>query len=233
MEIRTNQARASARTLFNETYDALVQTLRDTYPTCKELPVRSPDHDMALEWHTCMGQHQKRVATQDKTLMLANVSVLLSLHIPQLWIDGQFTKTSERYIWMYLANLNKFAGACIVQQEEEKKARPGSVDIKPPSNAPGPLPGIQQLYNELPQNMFKKVKDLADKYSADIESGAKTVDDIKFDEISKELFSQIDPEEMHQVVTSVSSLLQGVMSGEDGELGDLFKMFTQGVTVQS
>jgi hypothetical protein len=84
IEIRENQARASARTLFNETYDALVQTLRDTYPICKEISSRSPTGDMALEWYTCMEQHQKRVIAQDKTLMLANVSVLMSLRIPQL-----------------------------------------------------------------------------------------------------------------------------------------------------
>jgi hypothetical protein len=89
------------------------------------------------------------------------------------------------------------------------------------------MPGIQQIYDELPKNMLNKVRDIAERYSADIEDGKTSVSDIKFDVISKELFSQIDPEEMQQMVTSVGSMLQGAMQNGDGEMGELFKMFSK------
>jgi hypothetical protein len=226
LEIRDRAKRDSSRKLFNETYDALVQTLQDTYPDCKDIPERGEEGDYAGNWHLCMSEHYKRVKEQDKTLMLANVPVLLTLKIPQLWIDGQFTKNSERYIWMYIANLSKFSEAT----EGGKTPKCFPKDINPPKHiSPETMPGMQQIYNELPKEMFEKVKMMAEKYSKNIEDGETAVEDLKFDEISKEIFSQIDPDEMQDMVTSVGSFLQNAMSNGDGEIGDIFKMFGQGL----
>jgi len=225
-EIRQKVKRDSALKLFYETYDALVDTLRDTYPCCKLLPDRTEKEDLVTLWHDEMASHYGEVKTQDKRLMLANVNVLIKLHIPQLWIDGKFSANSQRYIWMYLSNLCKFAAAVNAPNSDEPDSETQR-DIRPPAHMPpGTLPGIQQIYDELPKNMLNKVREIAEKYSTEIDEGKGSVEDLKFDVISKELFSSIDPQEMHQMVTSVGNMLQGAMGGADGgEIGDLFQMF--------
>jgi hypothetical protein len=163
-----------------------------------------------------MSAFATRVTAHDKSLMLANISILLEMQIPQLWLDGKFTATSQHYIWMYLDNLCRFATS-------SADPRP---DISPPTHLPSnAMPGIQKIYDELPKNMLDKVKNIAEKYTADIETGKTSIGDLKFDDISKELFSQIDPEEMQQMITSVGAMLQGGDGG--GGMGDLFKMFSQ------
>jgi hypothetical protein len=220
IEVRQNATRQSNRKFFTETHDALRQTLTETYTSCSPIAPATPD--LVNRWHAEMQPHASKVATQDKTLMLANVSVLLELNIPQLWLDNQFTPTSQRYVWMYLGNLCRFAAAAVESGQE-----PTTVDIRPPAQLPGTTPGIQQIYDEMPPNMLNKVRNIAEKYSADIENGNSTIEDIKFDDISKELFSQIDPKEMQQMVTSVGAMLQGAMQNGDGDMGELFKMFSR------
>lgn len=219
-EVRLKSSQQSNCKFFIETHDALRQTLSETYPDCQQLVAATPD--LVARWHSEMQPHASKVATQDKTLMLANVSVLLDLNIPQLWLDNKFTPTSQRYIWLYLGNLCRYAANGVDVILEQTKA-----DIRPPAHLPAATPGIQQIYEELPPNMLTKVRNIAEKYSADIENGNSSIEDLKFDEISKELFSQIDPREMQQMVTSVGAMLQGAMQNGDGDMGELFKMFSR------
>jgi hypothetical protein len=225
LEVRQKAQRDSSSKLFYETYSALNDTLRETYPECKELTM-SNSPDLVYMWNEEMEPHTSKVKRQDHSIMIANLKVLNNMKIPQLWIDGKFTNNSKRYIWMYIENLCKFAAGAVdnVNPNVTSKER----DIRPPSHIPSnSMPGIQQIYDELPKNMLNKVRDIAERYSADIEDGKTSVSDIKFDVISKELFSQIDPEEMQQMVTSVGSMLQGAMQNGDGEMGELFKMFSK------
>ena len=219
-EVRQKALRQSNSKFFSETHAALLQTLKETYPECQDLVSATPD--LVSRWNDEMQPHALKVSSRDKTLMLANVTVLLELNIPQLWIDNKFTATSQTYIWNYLDNLCRFAEAAV-----EQKTTTTERDIRPPVHLTPNAPGIKQIYDELPPNMLSKVRDIAEKYSNDIEKGESTIEDLKFDAISKELFSQIDPEEMQQMVTSVGAMLQGAMQNGDGEMGELFKMFSR------
>ena len=219
-EVRQKALKLSNRKFFLETHEALLDTLRETYPDCQHLSSATPE--LVARWHTEMQPHSTKVSTQDKTLMLANVAVLLEMNIPQLWLDNKFTPTSQRYIWGYLENLCRFAAGATDSDAATEK------DIRPPAHlSAATAPVIKQIYDELPPNMLSKVRDIAEKYSTDIENGTSSIEDLKFDDISKDLFSQIDPQEMQQMVTSVGAMLQGAMQNGDGEMGELFKMFSR------
>ena len=226
--IRESGKRDSAKRLFYETYDALLNTLRETYTACSKLPDRDPTANLVATWYEEMRTLVPRVKSCDKTLMLGNIRVLMALHIPQLWIEGKFTANSQKYMWIYIENLCNFSTTASESASDITPAVSG--DIRAPEHMPpATMPGIKQIYDELPKNMLNKVKDIAEKYSADIESGKTKLEELKFDVISKELFSQIDPNEMHKMVTSIGSMLQGAMQdgGGAGDMGDLFRMFAQ------
>ena len=221
-ELRETSRKEAAQRLFAETYEALLTTLRDTYPECKDLS--SPESSISHQWFTEFQGSVDKVHAKDESLMLVNIPVLTALQIPQLWVQGKFTPTSKTYMWMYLINLMNFATSAHASAMAQSTPT-DCKDIDPPASLP--LPGIQKIYDELPKNMMDKVKTIAEKYSQQIEEGEASVDSLQFNEISKELFAQIDPDEMQQMVASVGNMLQGVMGdpGSSAGMSELFKAF--------
>lgn len=215
MELRDKSRKESARKSFLETYDALVKTLIDTYKECKEMQLESKDMVLINEWLSDFQSHGQKLRDHDQSLMLDNIQSLTKLMIPQLWVQGKFSSNSKKYIWQYLNNLYKFATTFIGLGKSSTDPR----DIEPPSTTK--IPDIKQIYDELPKNMLEKVKNIADKYSQKIENGETTINSLQFKEISNELFSQINPEEMQEMVSSVGNMLQGII-GQDGSVSDLF-----------
>ena len=213
---------------FQQTYIAFVDTLVDTYSNIPELNEWKQEvhtmsaelfHPIAKNWVNELGPIREDLVQQRENIFLNNLPCLVKIYVPQLWVQDKFTSNSKKHVWSYLQVL--------VQQAF--KAFPTSVkkDIQPPNipNIQDTLPpGIGELYNQLPQSMIDKVRGVADKYSNRVESGETNLEDLKFNEISQELFQSIDPKEMQQVVQSIGGMLQGVMSGVNQ---DDFRQFLQ------
>jgi len=221
-DVREKSRKESAERLFSETYEALLGTLRDTYPECKDL--KDTEEGVSREWFSQFETELSKVRSKDPSLMLGNIPVLTQLQIPQLWVQGKFTDNSKKYMWIYITNLVNFANSAHASGTIPNTPLSSDLkDIQPPANMP--LPGIKQIYDELPKNMLDKVKNVAEKYSQQIEDGETNVESLKFNEISKELFNQIDPAEMQQMVTSVGNMLQGVMGDTGNGGGGMAEMF--------
>ena len=70
---------------------------------------------------------------------------------------------------------------------------------------------INAIYQNLPPSILDNVKRVADKYGQKIESGEESIDNIKFDQISKELFSNMNKDELNSLVNEVGGMLQSIM----------------------
>ena len=197
---------------FRDTYLAFVDTLVDIYASIQELnewkaqvhQMTSSDFEaIAKDWTDQLGQFQELIDRKDPSLFLQTIPCLVKIYVPQLWVQGKFTDNSKDYVWLYLKTLS------------------GSVnrDIRPP------LAGLGELYRQMPSSMIDKVKNVADKYSSRVERGEAKLEDLKFNEISQELFQNINAEEMQQVVQSVGGLLQNLMGSGAGQESSDFSKF--------
>ena len=214
---------------FRDMYVALVDTLVDIYGNIAELNEwKASVHELGLveigviaeEWAQQVVPHQALITCRDPSLFLQNLPCLVKIYVPQLWVQDKFTDNSKRYLWSYLQCLvDSSTGAPLVSGSAKAKE---AKDIRPPVQQPGSLPGIGDLYKQMPASMIDKVKGVADKYSHQVESGQTKLEDLKFNEISQELFQNINSDEMQQVVQSVGGLLQTMM-GSGGDVGDIGK----------
>jgi hypothetical protein len=222
-EIRETSRKESAEKLFLETYEALQTTLRDTYPECKDL--QPPDSNISSTWCSQFQAHGDKVYAKDPSIMLVNIPALIQLQIPQLWVQDKFTANSKHHMWLYLTNLLNFANSAnsdvsAVRREETKDKK----DIDPPSNLMHT--NMMNMYDQIPKNVLDKVKHVADKYVQKMDSGDVNIDGMDFAEVSKDLFSQINPQEMQQMVATVGNMLKGVMSEQNGGMADMLQAFS-------
>ena len=194
---------------FTTAYCALLTTLVETYQdktlakhrqNCQAESVMDAVRDMF--WQD-LNQHEALVLSNDEKLFSLDIKSLNRLTINDLWTQNKLSTNSKKYIWGYLADLIR-------------KARPhdAPVDIRPLGGIPpntDMIGSINAIYQNLPPSILDNVKRVADKYGQKIESGEESIDNIKFDQISKELFSNMNKDELNSLVNEVGGMLQSIM----------------------
>ena len=224
---------------FKSTYKALVDTLCDTYDIEDLKTYRTRVEEMNA-WELTRSFYNQvwncadLVKARDEAIFDGSIEIINSLQIPHLWNTGKLSPNSKKYIWLYLESLLQ---KCKPEDPDDVNKK----DIKPPEESLGslgstgstgstaPNEGIKQIYESLPKGILDKVKAVADKYGEQVESGEKTIEDIRFDEISKELFENMNENDMNSLVGNVGNVLQSLTQGGDmsslfnslGDLGDL------------
>lgn len=235
-ELEQKQKQSQHLDSFRETYQAFLDTLVEIYPSIEELNEwRAEFIDMttdqvrslALGWTLQLSPYSAQVKNSEPMIFMKNIPCLMKTTVPQLWVQDKLTTNSKKYVWAYIVSLLENAEAATIQNTGEKTGDSSgkSKDIRPLSDNINPenIPGIGDLYKQLPVSMINKVKKIADKYSNQVENGHTKLEDLKFNEISEELFQEINADEMQEVVKSVSGLLQGVLSGSNSN--DLSRLF--------
>lgn len=230
MELTNKQTNALSG--FVSTYKAFVNTLADTYKDQKELgEVQKQAQELKAagtqaeiklveNWRSNILPHVGKIRGEDASLFVCGVKCLLALKLPQLWVSDKLSANSKKYVWLYLKSLTKNAEAFM--GGEEGGASPPN-DIQPPMELPN-IPGIKQIYENMPTGILEKVKSIADRYGEQIDSGEKTIESIKFNEISQELFSDLDPNDMKSLVENVGQVLKS-MTGGAGDNQDFSQLF--------
>jgi hypothetical protein len=202
---------------FGETYLALITTLADTYKdkalqSIVQLYVEEKKDflETGQEFWSDLREHVNKVCQKDERLFSQSIPSLDRLTVTSLWNNRQLSPNSQKYIWMYLSTLIRHARDIDPDEQDP-------VDIAPPD-----MPSIDKIYDNLPKGVLDKVKQVADKYGEKIESGEQSMDDIRFDEISKELFENMSQEDMSGLVSNVGNVLQSLMGG-NAQMEDIFK----------
>jgi len=223
---------------FVSTYRAFVNTLADTYKDNKELAVvrqqvtdlKTPEAQIQFleQWWASISPHVNKIKNQDASLFVGGVQCLLALQLPQLWVSDKLSLNSKKYVWLYLKSLTKNARA-FVDSPVGASSGSGLSDIQPPMELPD-IPGIKQIYENMPGGILQKVQSIAERYGQEIESGEKSIENIKFDEISQELFAGLNQEDMKGLVANVGQVLQSLSGGgggeaPGGEMPDLSQLF--------
>ena len=191
---------------FKETYDTLLTTLVETYQD-KDLANyrRSYDVERARQqFYDDIAPNERLVLSHDESLFDEPLTSLQLLTLPELWRSNRLSPKSKSYIWGYLSDLLRNSQPISTSQR----------DIAPLTNVPQ-IPDMAQsigmIYQNLPPSILDNVKRVADKYGSQIESGEKSMDSIKFEQISQELFSSMSQEDMTGLVNNVGSMLQSIM----------------------
>jgi hypothetical protein len=213
---------------FKAMYQAFLDTLLDIYPDVKELDAwRTSCYSTDTPGFLRIAEDFRRdldgalVRSKDPKLFQLNPTSLARLQLPALWTQNRLSPKSKEYVWEYIQNLLNHAEAAAPRDikppgtlslpssssSSTPSAPPGTPG--PPDHLPAPSPDpLETMYSHIPASMLEKVKSVADRYSAQVENGETKLEDLQFQEISKELFNSIDPEEMQQVVQNIGSLLQ-------------------------
>jgi hypothetical protein len=216
-------------TEFWTTYNALVTTLGDTFGTkytslCthQTLCVAASDAtklEITSAWQREIQPVRHLIMARNAALFDSTQPLppcLATLCLSRLWVDPALSPTSKRYLWLYLDRLSVHIDT----------TSPTS-DISPPPEAPPELSGnagINKIYESLPANILAQVKKVADKYGDKVQSGEQTLEDIRFDEISKDLFEHMSKEDMNDLVTNVGNVLKNLSQpGEEAGMMSLFR----------
>ena len=234
---------------FISTYIAFVSTLADTYTEEKDLHdhrvglselAESEKCDLVMQWWQDIEPHVAMIQSTDAGVFACGVPCLLRLSLPQLWVADKLSPASKNYAWMYLQSLTKNSDAFVnptdaaLGLEETTALVDRCKDIQPPMAAAAvaasdlpdfqSIPGMKQVYESMPAGIIDRVKSIAERYGGEIDSGEKNISDIKFNEISQELFQGLKPEDMQGLVANVSQALQSLSGDQDGNLADLFNL---------
>ena len=73
--------------------------------------------------------------------------------------------------------------------------------------------------------MLHRVKAVADRYETEIESGEKTMESVKFDQIGRELFSNVQPEEFQEMMQNMGQMFQSFGGGGGEGMPDFAALF--------
>lgn len=177
-------AQESAAQQFRDTLKIFVTTLRETFPDQTFPFDESKDMD-AGRWYRQFKAHEDMLRAKNPQLMLAPISVLKKLCVPQLWIQERFTVSSKGTLWDYLLQLFEFAAASVATPEPAPAPFLNPVTMPSsssglcpsscgpagqmppnfaqlmsfmPSDSPGDLPeSITQLMKMLPGNLGPKI----------------------------------------------------------------------------
>mgnify|MGYP001464787605 CR=1 FL=1 len=112
-------------------------------------------------WYASFRPHAKLVHTESFAIFGANISVLLRIHIPHLWIAMRFTNTSKKHLWVYLKKLWQYSQEYSVRRTEQE-----GKNIAPPTTMnPNELlslcsklsPNILTKANKIAQNLATKM----------------------------------------------------------------------------
>jgi hypothetical protein len=203
---------------FSSTYTALVSTLFETFGDEKlrelhEKVCKGKNQEfiesVILQWNQDILPVKSKINNRDPSIFIDNISVLNDLNLPSLWISNKLSVNSKNYLWVYLGTLTSTAE--IHNKNQEK------LDIKPPDlgnkNLINGLSGIQEIYENMSPNILDKVKNLADEFGQKIESGETSLSDLNFSDISQKLFADISPDDIQNMMSSVSGLLQNLNLG--------------------
>jgi hypothetical protein len=149
-----------------------------------------------------MHKHLQAIRNQDETVMRLNIGVLQELQIPSLWKQGRFSAVSRKHLWTYLDLLTQSAA----DFHTEKNISPPVPDFT------GLLPQLSTIAQSIPEGVQKQVNQVAEKYNTEIEQGKMDASDLPIGEISKDLFSRIDPQDLAQMMESVGSLAKAAFA---------------------
>jgi hypothetical protein len=222
MEITINQ---NAVQSFGKTYEALLTTLVETYKDKDLFRIRQAyeaenAQELGQKFWVDIRDDVDKVYRRDPSLFHMSIPFLDHLSITSLWNQDKLSPNSKKYIWSYLHTLVRHAKAIATDLT-------APVDIAPPD-----MPGMDKMYENLPKGVLDKVKQVADKYGEKIESGEQSMDTIRFDEISKELFENMSQDDMSGLVNNVGNVLQSLMGGQGGgdgsQIAEMLKSMTGG-----
>lgn len=236
-QLKHEMAKKKTLQQFRKTYIALVDTLNDIYGSSVS-HLKTVTNKVASytesEWKQIIALFEKQlginhelVERNDSSVFKKNLPCLMELCIPQLWNENKFTERSQQYIWLYLVALLKDARAYMSTPSPTSNSTESKRDIRPPEGTHAGSE-FKEVYDKLPTTLISKVRGIAEKYSQRIESGEESIESLKFSEISNELFQEIDPNEMKEVIANVGGMLQGMNGGGGGGgLSGLTSIFEQ------
>lgn len=212
-EIKSSEKQKKAVKQFRSTYTSLLNTLTATYPDSAvtsqhKVLVSSFTDDHWLEligrWGRCLTAEASAMLKEKKEAVFQSCPELFdALGVKALWESAKLTENSKKYLWVYFGILQESSRAVFPVKDAPE-------DIAPPIVNGDASKLFQTLCGKLPMGMMKKVQRVAESYGKKLRDKGGSIDDIKFDEVSQELFKSIDPSEMKQVVASVSDLVKNI-----------------------
>lgn len=198
---------------FKATYCGLLNTLHSTYPESvtisqhKTLVQSYTDKhwkELMNKWRVTLDSPLSELLRNENSQLFKECAVLFDpLDIHALWDAGKLTENSKKYLWMYLNILLDNTIAL-------KETKTAPQDIAPPFVKGDASKLFQNLCGNIPMNMMQKVQKVAESYGKKLSDTGGSIEDIKFEDVSKELFKQIDASEIQQLVSSVSSLMKNI-----------------------
>lgn len=219
---------------FTQTYKALTNTLANIYPEMTELVKWSQNiqknnesgffEKLSEKWFSETEPFKELIEHQDPDLFAKDLPCLKKLHIQTLWKSNSFTANSQKYLWMYIQQLNQSA-AYINQPPENNGNDVTHVqrDIEPPDVLNDVPLGLADFYKHLPKNMFSNVSKVAESYNERVKNGEMKLEDINFGEVSKEMFSSVKMEDFKSIAQNAANIMKSFTDNNS----DFAKTFTE------
>ena len=208
---------------FKKTYQTLLETLdkiygKDYLVLGKEVQVVRSDEDwhaLSLRWWQDTQDLESAIVIHDEKVFGAPPECWTNLCIPDIWSKALFSENSKGYIWDYLQKLTGFAKAIHHITPPKSTTSPGVVSTIPDISPPfGDMPdGIKKLLGSIPPSLMEKVKTIADDLGTKVQNGEQKIEDLKYDKLGQELFSNMNKQEMNEMVEGISGVMQNLDLG--------------------